>query len=185
MSAPFALTAGSADAEKPLLEAQLAGTLAARAHFDGIRGACSGALTVAARFPTRNLEFGFLAVDGFLKRHIQIVLEIVAALGPAAAAGSAEKVFKNIVEDLAEASAPEVEALKPAGACLRAGMSEHIVPFAFVLVTQDLVGFIDFFELFFRSLLLFRGGLQVRMKLAGKLAKSFFQLVVRRVAFNS
>src|SRR5919106_5872709 len=38
LPATLALPAGSTDAEEPLLEAQLAGTLAAGAHFDGIRG---------------------------------------------------------------------------------------------------------------------------------------------------
>jgi len=174
----LALAAGAADAEKALLQSDLPGPLATRAGLDRRRRFCTGALTVCAGFPAWNLELGFLAVDRFFERDFEVVLEVVAAFGTAAAALSAEEIFEDVVEHVPEStSAAEIEAFE-SRAALRAGMAEHVIAFAFVLIAEMLVGFVDFFEFFFGSLLLMVARLKVGMVLAGQFAIGLLEVFV-------
>ena len=137
-------------------------------------------------FPSRDFEFGFFPVDGFLKRQFRLYwrsLPRSARLPPPPR--PAEKIFKDIVKDVAKSAPAEFEAVKARPPCLGSGMAEHVVAFAFVLIAQDLIGFIDFFELFFRVFFCSSPALQVGMMLAGQLPKGFFELVVGRVAFDA
>ena len=147
-SCPFALAAGTGDAEEPLLEPHLSGPFATGARLDrcGILGAAPFA--VAAHFPSRDFEFGLFSVDGFFEGQIEIVLKVVAALRPSAASLAPEKIFEDVVEGVAEAASAKSEAIRTA-TLLSPCVAEHVVAFAFILIAQGLVGFIDFFELFF------------------------------------
>ena len=96
----------------------------------------------------------------------------------------AEKIFEDIVKDIAESAASEVEPFKPCPA-LRSGMAEHVVAFPFFLIAEMLIGFVDFFELFFGLLLLLFAGVEIGMMLAGKLAVGFLQIVVGRLPIDA
>ena len=78
-------------------------------------------------------------------------MQVVAALGAGTSARLAEEVLENIVEDVAESTlSAEIESLRS----LRStGMAEGIVPPTFFLVADDLVGFVQLFEFFFRGFL--------------------------------
>jgi hypothetical protein len=93
-------------------------------------------------------------------------LQVVAALGASSSARLAEEVLENIVEDVAESTlSAEIESLRS----LRStGMAEGIVPPPFFLVADDLVGFVQLFEFFFRGFFLFGGCVEIWMVLAGK-----------------
>ena len=83
----------------------------------------------------------------FLERQIKIVLEVGPAFGPGAPARLAEKIFENIVEDVAEAALPaEVESFR---SLRSAGVAKGIVSPPLVLIADDLIGLIDLFEFFF------------------------------------
>ena len=59
------------------------------------------------------------------------------------------KILEDVSEGVAEAASAKSETIRTA-TLLRPGVTEHVVAaLAFVLVAQRLVGFIDFFELFF------------------------------------
>lgn len=174
----FALAAGPADAEKTLLKAKLSSAFAAGAGSDGRRRLRSGAFTVDTAFPARNLELRFFAVDGFLEGQLQVVLEIASPFRAASATGLSEEVFENIVKNVAETAAVEIESIKASSTLLRAGMPEHVVTLPFVLVAQGFVGFVDFFELFFGGFFLVIAGVQVGVVLAGHLSIGLLEFVI-------
>jgi hypothetical protein len=176
------LAAGTGDAEKPLLEPHLSGPFATGARLDGCRAFRAGSVTVAAHLPSRDFELGLFPVDGFLEGQVQIVLEVVTALRPAAASLTPEKVLEDVIESVAEAaSAESLRARALLGTC----MAEHIVAFAFILIAQRLIGFIDFFKLFFRRLLLSFSHLKIGMVLAGHLPIGLFELVLGRASVDT
>ena len=109
-------------------------------------------------------------------------MKIVAALRPTAATLSTKKIFEDIVKGLAEA-APAESVLT--STLLGSSVAEHVVAFAFFLIAQGLVGFVDFFELFFRRFLLGLSRLQIGMVLAGHLPIGLFELVVGRSPFDA
>ena len=137
VSGAFTLSTGAADAKKALLKANLPCAFAAGTGLNGCRGLRSRAFTVGTKFPTRNLEFGFFPVDRFFKRDFKIVLEVVAALGSTAPAGSSltEEVLKNVVEDVTESASAKVKSVKAWAALLGSGMAEHVVAFSLLLIT--------------------------------------------------
>jgi len=147
-SRPFALAAGSSDAEEPLLEPHLSGPFATGARFDRCSALGAGPFAVVAHFPSRDFEFGLFPVDGFFESQFQIVLEVVAALRPIAASLAPEKILEDVIEGVAEAASAKSETIRTA-TLLRPGVTEHVVALAFFLVAQRLVGFIDVFERFF------------------------------------
>jgi hypothetical protein len=102
------------------------------------------------------------------KRHLEVVLQVVAALGASSSARLPEEVLEDVVEDVAEAAlSAEVESLRS----LRStGMAEGIVPTPFLLVADDLVGFVQLLEFFFRGLFLFGRCVEIGMVLAGELS---------------
>ena len=113
----FALAAWTADAKKTLLEPDLSHPFAARAGLHRCGGLGAGAFAVAAGFPAGDLEFRFLAVDRFFEGEFEVVLEVVAAFRPVAAALPAEEILEDVVEDVAEsAAASEVEPFESAAA---------------------------------------------------------------------
>ncbi len=57
-------------------------------------------------------------------------------------------------------------------------MAEHVVALAFILIAQRLIGFIDFFELFFRRFLLGLSRLEIGMVLACHLPIGLLELLV-------
>src|SRR5579884_387839 len=185
VTAAVALAAWAADAEEALLESELPGTLATGADFD--RGSRPGAAAFAFRtdLPPWNLELGFLPVDRFFEGQLQIVLEIRSAFGSRPPARAAEEIFENVVEDVAEAAAAEVEALESAGTLLRAGMAEHVVTPAFLLVAEDFVGFVDLFESFFCGFFLLFGGLEIGMVLARQPAVGLLDVLLGSVSIDS
>lgn len=164
---PFALSAWAADAEKPLLQADLPRALATRTSLDGSRlGA--GSLAIATSFPTRDFKLGFFPEDGFLEGQFEVVLEVVAALRTIAAALPTEEIVEDVVEDIAESATTESAEPFKAGSLLGAGMPKHVVSSPLFLVAERFVGFVDLFELFFSAFLLLFTGMQVRMMLAGQ-----------------
>ena len=169
MSGAFTLPAGSADAKKPLLKANLPCAFAAGTRLDGCRRLSPCAFAVGTEFPTRNLEFGFFPVNGFFKCNVKVVLQIVPALGSTAPTGSGltEEVFEDVVEDVPKSASVEIETIKSWTTLLGPGMAEHVVAFPLLLIAQDLVSFIDFFEFFFSGFFLLFAGVQIGMMLAG------------------
>ena len=100
---------------KSLLEPDLARAFAAGTGLDRVGGFCAGSLAIRTEFPSRNFEFGVLPVHRFFEGHLKVVLQIAATFCPGSASAClAEKVFKDIVEDVSEpASTAEVEAIGP------------------------------------------------------------------------
>src|SRR5215204_1046749 len=178
LTGALALSAWAANAEKTLLEAKLSRSLAARTGLNGRGGFGAGSLAVAARLPSRDFQFGFFPVDGFLKGQFQVVLKVVAALGAPTASALAEEVFKDIVEHITEACTARAAETFKAGSLLRPGMPEDVVTFPFFLIAQNFVRFIDLFELFFGGFLLVLAGLQVRVVLPRHPPVSLLELVV-------
>ena len=111
-------------------------------------------------------------------------MEVVAALCPAPASLTSEKILEDIVEGVAEAGSAESEALR-SRTLLSPGMAEHVIAFTFVLIAQRLIGFIDFFELFFRRFLLGLPRLEVGMVLACHLSIGLLELVFGRGSLDT
>ncbi len=169
VSGAFALPAGTAHTEEPLLKTNLPRAFAAGARLDGRRRFCSGAFAIGTEFPTRNLEFGFFPVYRFLERNFKIVLQVVTAFSSTASPGSGltKEVFEDVVEDVAKSASAKVKPVKTRATLLASGVAEHVVAFPLLLIAQGFVGFIDFFELFFSGLLLLFACMQVGVMLAG------------------
>ena len=110
-------------------------------------------------------------------------MQVVAALGAGTSARLAEEVFENIVEDVAESAlSAEIESLRS----LRStGMAEGIVSPPFFLVADDLVGFVQLFEFFFRGFFLFRRCVEIGVVLAGKFPECLLDLVVGSGSLNA
>src|SRR5205807_9689358 len=111
-SRPLALTAGTGDAEEPLLEPHLSGPFATGTGLDRCRAFGTGPFAVGAYFPARDFEFGFFPVDRFFEGQFQIASEVVAALRPIAASLSAEKFLQQIGERVAEAAATSSKSIR-------------------------------------------------------------------------
>jgi len=108
-SCPFALAAGTGDAEEPLLESHLAGPLATGAGLNRGRALRAASFAIAADFPSRDFEFGLFPVYGFFEGQVQVVLEVVAALCPSTPSLPAEKILEDIVEGVAESASTKSE----------------------------------------------------------------------------
>ncbi len=89
-----------------------------------------------------------LPLEGFLEGDFQIVAQVGAAGGGVAAAAAAGELAEHLVENVGEARG-EVEAVvgRTSAAALEGGMTEAVVGRALLLVLEDVVGFVDLFEL--------------------------------------
>ena len=111
-----------------------------------------------------------LAHIGFLERDLHVVAQICAALAAPAAATSpspahAEQIFENIREARGEVRAKAMRTARPA--LLEGRMAEPVVGRALLIVLQDVVGFVDLFELMLAVLV---AGIAIRVPLHRKLA---------------
>ncbi len=107
-------------------------------------------------------------------------MEIVATLGPIWPTSSrlAEKIFEDIVKDVPESAAIEIEPVKAWPTLLCPGMTEHVVAFPLFLIAQRFVGFVDLFEFFFGCFFLLIASMEIWMVLTRELSIGFFKIVV-------
>ena len=90
---------------------------------------------------------------GFLEIHLQVVTQVRPGLGALPAAPlRAEYVAEDTIENIAEAA--ESLGIRSAGRCADTGMAELIVSSPFLLVAQDIVGFLRFLEFLLRLLVI-------------------------------
>ena len=122
---------------------------------------------------------------GFLEFDVEVVAQVVAAPAarPRAAPPGAEEVAEDIGEDFLEALA-EVEAPEAPRALrsLERGMTEAIILRALFRIRQDLVGLVEFLEVF---LGLFVAGITVRMELNRQTPVGFLEFVIPGAPGNS
>src|ERR1700730_7052356 len=181
-----ALTACRRDRKEALLRSDLAGAAAVRAgsrSFD----AATGPRTLARFASSQALELDDLigAVRGLFEFDFQIVTQIVAASAARArttTAGS-EEITENVGEDFFEAlgkikSAETARALLP----LKGGMPEAIVLGASLRVGENLIGLVEFLELFLGLLV---AGVAIGMVLDRQTPVRLLKLVFGGAARNA
>jgi hypothetical protein len=141
--------AGALDREEALSGPHAAGAAAGAA--DRRAGAGLGARAVAdlAGDGGGNLDLDLGARIGLLERDLQVVTQVLAALGTVrlattAAEHLAEHVAKDVVEDIAGVGA--AEAALSALRAVHPGMAEAIIGRALLSVGQHRIGFVDFLE---------------------------------------
>ena len=162
-------------------------TMAVRAVLRTGSRCSTGAMTGLAVLRTRNTEFHFLAESGFLKRDLQIIAQITAALrsrttGTATAALTAKEHIEYIAKTFGTATAKAAkttlaETTEAAGTAahtaIECRMTELVILGLLLRVLQDIIGFIDFFELLFGCLGVI--AVQVWMIFAGHLLIGLLQ----------
>ena len=120
----------------------------------------------------------------FFEGDFHVVTEIVAAVRLAwVLARAAEKLVKDTsaTEHFTENFKGIVKAASQAGAFVKGSMAVLIVGRAFLRVIQDFVGFAQFLELFFGSLI---AGVLVGVKFDGQFAVGLFDFLVACVPFH-
>ena len=172
------------DGEKALAHPHL--TVAA-ASGAGLRlGAGLGAAAVAdfALFMRRDADLLLATARGFFQRDFHVVAQVRAAIdvgAPAAAAGASAA--EDVAEDICEiAEASEARAAASASLRVHPGVAELVVRASLLAVRQNLVGFLDLFELLFRFLAV---RVAIRVILHRQLAVSLFDVVVGGVAIDA
>ena len=153
LAMPTTGRAGPFDGEEPLLTAYLADAAAGSAggRLGATLGAGAGAIVATHR--RGNADVDLAAVEGVLKRDIQIVPQVGPTPGAAAGtAPTAHEVTEDFVEDVGK-SARKIETLRaPAGpaAILEGGMTVPVVGGPLLIVFENFVGLGRFLEPGFR-----------------------------------
>src|SRR5262249_38743972 len=173
---PVARTARLGDGEEALLEADLSGSPALRAHLGLRSGLRAAAVAGGAGGEARDGESLVAAARRPLEGDLELVLEILTPSGPcstAAAAAGAEEVAEEVPEDVLEPGA-EVEAAE-SPALLEGRVAEAVVPGSPLGIGQHLVGLPDLLE---ALLGLHVAGVLVGVVLVRQLAVGLLQVLV-------
>ena len=142
--------AGPADAEKPLLAADLACALADRAGHGFRAGLRAGPLAIRTALPARDPDLGRSAEGCILKTDPEIVSKVVPGSCPGPGSAAAEEFTENISKDVAHAHAGAESARS--GALRSRYDAVLIVIGPFLGIGQDLIGRAHFFKGFFSCL---------------------------------
>lgn len=162
----------------------LAGTVAVGAGLDGGAWLCTGAVTMGTGIILRYGEFLLDTGRCFAKGDLHIIAEVSAllrAIAPSASAAGehvenithVEAAKASLTAETAKAALSEAAA---AGSLREGIVSELIILRSLVRIGENVVGFIDFLEFFFRGFWIVF--IQIRMVLACQPAICFFDLIV-------
>src|SRR6185437_1768497 len=173
-----ARSAGALDGEETLGGAHLAVT---RTGGAGLRAVAGFRARTAARLAADHgghLDLGVAAGEGFFQSDVEIVAQVLAAFLPLAPAHAAHHLAEQIFEHIAEAAGEIAEgAAGTATPALEGGMTEAVIGGALLIVLQNVIGFVDFLEFDFGSVVV---GILVGMKPHRQLAVGRFQRLDRR-----
>src|SRR3954470_11443434 len=172
--------AGARHGEKALLEPQLPGAAAVRAHFRRAARRRAGSLAALAGFFARDLDRRLGPGERLLERDLEVVAQIRSALRAAAAAPPPEHVTEpeevaEVAEDVLEAGERiRIEAARPGAA--HPGMPVTIVERALLGIGHDRVGFRRFLETLLGGVV---AGIAIRVVLQRQLAIRALDLLIR------
>lgn len=167
----------------------LAGTVAVGAGLDGGAWLCTGAVTMGTGIILRYGEFLLDTGRCFAKGDLHIIAEVSAllrAIAPSASAAGehvedvahVEAAKASLTAETAKAALSEAAVARTAAAgSLREGIvSELIILRSLVRIGENVIGFIDFLEFFFRGFWIVF--IQIRMVLACQPAICFLYFIV-------
>ena len=166
----------------------LSGTVAVGAGLDGGAWLCTGAVAMGTGIILRYGEFLLDAGRCFAKGDLHIIAEVSAllrAIAPSASAAGehveniphVEAAKASLTAETAKAALSEAAVARTAAGSLREGIvSELVILRSLVRIRENVVGFIDFLEFFFRGFWIVF--IQIRMVLACQPAICFFYFIV-------